>query len=493
MLGNPLQPILILAVGRELSALNLLRSIACAKCWRMESVESGWRALERIQFGCPPDLLVLDLPPGDTESLQTLGWLRKLRPNLSIISIACSADSEQSRAATQLGARECVTRPLEFEALETAISRNVTPQETVERSEMIRESIEWLAEDVFFVTASAVMRKHRCHAELLAQIDMPVLIAGESGSGREITARLIHKFSKRSQGKFVVIDCAAVPGDVLEGELFGFEPGTANVSGPPRPGKLELCHDGTIFLESIAEMPLALQAKLLQVVQKKQFSRVGSDQAIEVDVRILAASDTGANRVVAQKKLREDLYYRLSAFTVHVPSLRQRNEEIPILLNCYMSQMAEQYGLPPRNFSLAVVRACQNYSWPGNLRELENFVRRYLVIGDEQVALEEIVPEQTNSGTTHFAEVLTSHVPVDGSIPGSPSLKSLVEAVKGEAERNAIVAALDQTHWNRKAAARLLKVSYRTLLYKIEQYRMSPSSNLSITGAERRWKGNGHT
>src|SRR5579863_7621932 len=227
-------------------------------------------------------------------------------------------------------------------------------------------------------------------------------------------------------------------------------------------------------------MPLNLQSRLLQILQDKAFVQTGTNQVFPVDVQILAATSANIDRALAEKKLREDLYYRLSAFTVHVPPLRQRPDEIALLLRHLMHKLARHYGLPPREFSPSALDACQDYAWPGNLNELETFVKRYLVAGDRELTFHE--PDSTpvnGNGKKHVPQTLKFAASPrangeDGeSQSGSKSLKSLVQSVKCEAEKSAIGAALERTGWNRKAAARLLEVSYRTLLYKIEQYHMT--------------------
>jgi DNA-binding NtrC family response regulator len=217
--------------------------------------------------------------------------------------------------------------------------------------------------------------------------------------------------------------------------------------------------------------------QLLHVMQEKQLVKPGSGHGIDVDVRILAASDINIERALAGKKLREDLYYRLSAFTVHVPPLRQRKDELPFLLRHFMHKFARYYALPARQFSAAVLDACQRYSWPGNVRELESFVKRYLMIGDEASSLggpdsAESTDNLPFSPIPYIGVSRELNDEFDQAASGNKSLKSLVQDVKSEAEQNAIAAALEKTGWNRKAAARLLKVSYRTMLYKIEQYHM---------------------
>jgi len=225
---------------------------------------------------------------------------------------------------------------------------------------------------------------------------------------------------------------------------------------------------------------MSLQAKLLHILRGGQFEQTGSAGPAELDVRILAATQVNIEQAIAERKLREDFYYRLSAFTVHVPALRQRKEEIPLLLGHFMNQLARRYSLAPRTFSAAALAACLCHSWPGNLRELEKFVKRYLVMGDSEpglAALEHGDRDFRNSYLPASTQESGWKTEAAETQPGLSGLRSLVQSVKGEAERNAIATALEQARWNRKAAARLLKVSYRTLLYKIEQYHMSPPTS----------------
>ena len=310
--------------------------------------------------------------------MHTLRWLRRVRPDLPVLVLATSDDPNQKLEAIRLGAQDYLVRPLQPQQLETAIRRSLFYYTESSESEIVADEIEQIGDDMFFVAASPTMRKLRAQAELLAQVSAPVLILGENGSGKELAARLIHKLSVRSGFRFLKINCATLPGDVLESELFG----VANGNGRTKPGKLELCQRGTLFLDEITEMPMSLQAKLLHVLQDGYFVRV---RAATAGSRWMCASwrprRSTSNRPLPTRKLREDLYYRLSAFTVHVPALRQRKEEIPLLLGHFMNQLARRYSLPARIFSAAALDACQRHSWPGNLRELEKFVKRYLVDG----------------------------------------------------------------------------------------------------------------
>jgi DNA-binding NtrC family response regulator len=320
------------------------------------------------------------------------------------------------------------------------------------------------------------MQQLRAQAELLAQSDVPVLILGEPGSGKSTVARLIHQMSVYSGFNFLRVNCAEMPGDLLEIELFGRKNGHFGSSkGASRTGlgKLEVGQKGTLLLDEITQMPLGLQSRLLKVLQDKRFVRTGDPKAVDVDVRILAASSDNLDRALAEKRMDRDLYYRLSAFTVHVPPLRQRKEEIKFLLRYTMQKIAKYYGMPAREFTQSALDACQIHSWPGNLRELETFVKRYLVAGDEKfssVGFE--VPSRINQKRSETGTGEITSIPT--------TLKSMIQSVRWETERNAITAALQKTGWNRKAAARLLGVSYRSILYKIEQYQMSaPESYIS--------------
>jgi len=471
----------LLVISRESTVLGPLWSIGEANAWQIESASNWWGAMERVQSGVTPDLLVLDLPRGDADGLHILRWIRRLRPELPIVLIGDHDDHARKQEAMRLGARDYVARPFQPEQLECAIKEHLFASSEGVSTDITSDDVEQIGSCTFFVGASPVMRKLRAQAELLAEINVPVLIMGESGSGKETAARLIHQLSVRSGFGFAKVNCAALPSDLLQIELFGSERNGNGVSGA-KPGKLELCDKGTILLDEITEMSITLQAKLLQVLQTRQFIRPGGATPVDVDVRILAASTTSIEPAISENKLSEDLYYHLSTYTVQVPPLRQRRDEVPSLLRHFMHRLARHYGLTARTFSPAVLEACQSYSWPGNLRELENFVKRYLMAGGQDPALgkgilgPQEMDERPAMMSSRAVQTLASRTNGDHTaVAGSDSLKSLVQSVKLEAEKNAIAAALEKTGWNRKAAARLLKVSYRTLLYKIEQYQMRSS------------------
>jgi DNA-binding NtrC family response regulator len=323
------------------------------------------------------------------------------------------------------------------------------------------------------------MRRVRAQVESLAQVNVPVLILGESGSGKHTTARMIHRLSIRSGFRFCQVNCGSLPANLLEQELFGGPATGLNSLEPLKPGRLEVCQQGTVLLDQVSEMAASLQAGMVQVLREKRFVRNGQVQ--DADVRILASIDCGSDLSLPERMMHEDLFYLLSAFTIYVPPLRQRKMEIPILLGHFMNRLSRHYGIAPRNFSPRVLAGCEAYSWPGNLRELEDFVKRYLMLGDDSLSPGEM-GEESGTATRGLGGVKSGQAGGAGdSTSGTASLKSLVKSVKDEAERNAIAGALDKTHWNRKAAARLLRISYRALLYKIQEYHMSPPGGTVVT------------
>jgi len=278
------------------------------------------------------------------------------------------------------------------------------------------------------------------------------------------------------------VKCAVLTSDLLENELFGYEHTSANGRPESTPGKFEQCAEGTILLDEFDAMPDAVQRRLLKLLETGEFVRCGGESPIRADVRVIAATGSDLELAAAEKRVQEELFYRLSVFELRVPPLRERHEEIPMLLGHLMNRLTRRYGVPAPRFSSALLDACQQYSWPGNVRELENFAKRFLAHGDEAAALQVLHSCPASAPANHGVNGTRNgngHAKINGHpsnthIAEEKSLKLLVRNAKGEAERGAIASALEQTHWNRKAAARLLNVSYRALLYKIQEYGLVP-------------------
>ncbi len=447
----------ILLVDDEPGMLRYIKTLLEVDDYKVETASTGEEAVERVQKGLQPDLVLLDVLMPGIDGLRTLEQLRQLQPGVKVVMLSCVSDTRKVVQAMKLGAQDYITKPFQKAELDAVIDLSLGQGKTAYGGE-----VEELSDDVFFIAASPEMRKIRSQAALVANVDIPVLLLGESGTGKEVLARLIHKLSPRAHRTFLKVNCAAVPADLLESELFGYEPGAFTGATHSKPGKFELCNKGTILLDEIGEMPPLLQAKLLHVLQDQQFSRLGSRSIVKVDVRILAATNINIPEALATKRLREDLYYRLNAFTLHLPPLRERKEEIPILLKHSMTRMSDQYARPPLPLSPALLQACQEHSWPGNLRELNNFLKRYLILGDESLAMAELLPKNDGTGGNRGDSTARS--------ADAGGLKSVARSAKDEAEAQAITRALEQTNWNRKQAAALLQISYKALLYKIRQY-----------------------
>jgi transcriptional regulator with PAS, ATPase and Fis domain len=345
-----------------------------------------------------------------------------------------------------------------------------------EEDQVVREQV---GDGLYFLAASPVMKKIRRQVHQIASVNVPVLISGESGSGKEVMARMIHQNCKSRSGPFVKVNCAALPAELLESELFGYEQGAFTGAVRPKPGKFELANHGTIFLDEIAEMSTHLQSKLLHILQDGQFSRLGSRHMTQVDVRVVAATNVDVQEAIRQGRFREDLFYRLNVVPCHLPPLRERPEEIPMLFGLFLERYRREFGKSTAEPSTYMMDAAMRYPWPGNVRELENFVKRYVILGDEDESLRELLdgsaasrePEEHSNGNGH------ANGNGNGNGHRSQNLKSLVRGLKEEAEAKAIAEALRQTNWRRKDAARILGISYKALLYKMRQFGFTPASS----------------
>jgi two-component system response regulator AtoC len=462
----------ILLVDDEPSVLRYTKTLLEIDNYHVETAASGEEALRRMNHGPAPSLIVLDLVMPGMDGLQTLESCKRIRPEQKIVMVSCVNDTNKVVQAIKLGASDYVTKPFLPPQFQGVIRRalDVRSQTDTQATQYIvkgAEVVDNLDDDLFFLAASPAMKQIRAQVALIAKVDVPVLLLGESGVGKEIVARLIHKMSIRAHRPMLKVNCAALPADLLESELFGYEAGAFTGANKSKPGKFEIAHKGTILLDEIGEMSAALQAKLLHVLQDGQFSRLGGRANITADARVLAATNIDVQKAIAERRLREDLYYRLNAFTMTVPPLRERREEIPLLLMHFMSSLAQKFGKNTLPISDKLVQECLRYPWPGNLRELGNFVKRYLVLGDESLAVEELqIKSKEGSGDSDGFSALPS---------GHGGLKALVRGLKDDAEAKEIQRALEDTNWNRKLAASQLHISYKALLYKVKQHGLSPA------------------
>jgi two-component system, NtrC family, response regulator AtoC len=344
----------------------------------------------------------------------------------------------------------------------------------------LREQVRRQSDFTMLFGTSPKMMEVKMTIEQVADTTATVLIRGESGTGKEVVARMVYSESSRSEKPFVKVNCAAIPHELLESELFGYEPGAFTGATRQKLGKFEQANNGTIFLDEISEMHPALQAKLLHVLQDHEFSRLGGKRDIQVDVRVLAATNKPLEKAVEEGVFREDLFYRLNVVTIHIPPLRERREEIPVFLEYFLDKYSEHYGKSPAKFSEYAITRMMEYPWPGNIRELENLVKRYVIVGNEAQIIRELSthkPIVTSFGGQATVSATTApavnsgpaiHANGNGTELEMPSLLEIGRRAAMQAEREAIERVLAQTRWNRRQAAKILRISYKALLNKLK-------------------------
>ena len=323
-------------------------------------------------------------------------------------------------------------------------------------------ALELPPEEVIFGRSSTMSTIQR-DVEKAANANIPVLLQGESGTGKEILARFIHRQSQWANGAFVKVSCPAIPGTLLESELFGYERGAFTGAYGTKPGRVELAHRGTLFLDEIAEFDPGLQAKLLQLLQDGEFCRIGAKEAKRVDLRLLSATNRQLQREIESGAFRMDLFYRINGITLELPPLRERKADIPALANYFLEIYCKECGRPPLPFSNRFLQIMKSYRWPGNIRELENLVRRYVVLGSEDTIISNLLAGEQ--------DCLNEEIPSDGVIP----LKRVVRSAVKQLERRIILRVLAAHGWNRTTTARALCISYPSLLGKMKEAGLPPT------------------
>jgi two-component system response regulator AtoC len=447
----------ILIVDDDPMMLRYVRNLLESENYTVRSVPNGSEALREMQIAPLPELVLLDMIMPELDGLETLSRILGMVPSAKVVMLSGQHNPAEIVQAMKLGAADYLAKPVDEQRLLDAVRLYAPLAAQKPDPELIYEE---LSTESFFLAGSAAMKKVHEQVLRIAKVEVPVLITGESGTGKEIIAHLLHKHSPRAKKRFLKINCAAIPEDLLESELFGYEAGAFTGATTSKPGYFEQCDHGTILLDEIGEMPPRLQAKLLQVLQEQRFFRLGGRSPVTVDVRILAATNVDVKTAVEQGRLRLDLYYRLNAFNICLPPLRERREEITPLFRHFMKHMAYSYHHPVRPLTDSMFQSLMQHSWPGNLRELQNAVKRYLVLG------EETIPTSPTMASVHGKAPEASRRRNDSA----NDLKQIVRELKGEAEAEAIRNALEATQWRRKEAAELLGICYKALIYKSKQY-----------------------
>lgn len=418
-------------------------------------LDSGTEALCRLACVQPPSAMLLEIRLPDVDGLEVLAELAKNRHRVPTIVLSEVEQVTTVVKAIRLGALDYLVKPLDESELELAIHRAIEDEEQAGG----RNS---LAPAAAFATFNPRMLQVQSICDQVAPADVPVLVMGESGVGKEVLARYIHAKSGRPE-PFTKVNCAALPAELLESELFGHERGAFTGAQRDKPGKFELAGRGTIMLDEIAEMSPLLQAKLLHVLQDGEYVRLGATRTLQSEARVIAATNKNLHSLVAKGEFREDLYFRLNVITVELPPLRERSEDIPALCQLFVDKYSAKYKSTITELPAELVTAFCRYSWPGNVRQLENAVKRFLILPGVDLALAEL--ERTNP----------SMDPPPRPAPtqnGNVSLRKLSASAAEQAEKELILRTLNEVNWNRKRAAKRLNICYKSLLNKLHRWQL---------------------
>ena len=450
----------ILVVDDEENLLHFLSKLLKGEGYRVKTAETGAKALERVQRS-DFDLAILDIKLPDMDGVAVLRAFREVVPEANVVMITAYGSIESAVEAMKAGAYDYIVKPFRAEEILKVVHK------ALEQGRLWREVLRLRREVERKYSFENIVGKSQAMQEVFRQIEKvsasksTVLIAGESGTGKELVAKAIHYRSDRRNRPFVVIDCGAIPENLQESELFGHIKGSFTGAVSTKRGLFEEANGGTLFLDEVGDLSAPSQAKLLRVLQEGTIRRLGETKTIQVDVRVIAATNKDLAGLLREGRFREDLYYRLNVVPIVLPLLRERREDIPLLVECFIHRYAAAAQKNVRRISPCAMELLFSYRWPGNVRELEHAIERAVLFCDKETLEEELLPQ----------EVRNQREQICLQVPEAPlGLKEAVEKMSQELERGLIERALDGMGGNRSAAARLLGISRRALLYKMKAY-----------------------
>jgi two-component system response regulator AtoC len=478
-----------MVVDDDAAMRQFLRSFLAERGYHATTMGNAEDAIAHYNADRPSAVLLDVNMPGHMDGLEALAAFKKIDRDVPIIMLSGQNRTPTVVQAMKLGASDFVGKPFDEGDLETSLANALKQRQMTREVASMREQI--LSQGPYpMLAVSEQMNQIRDLIDRVADTDVTVLIRGESGTGKELVARALSASSLRRDKPFVKVNCAALPAELLESELFGFERGAFTGATHQKPGKFEFANHGTLFLDEIGDMSPALQAKLLRVLQEGEFSRLGGTHDVRVDVRIVAATNRDLERAVADGEFREDLFFRLNVVSIQMPPLRERRDEIPMLTEHFLKKYSVQYNKPHAHLSEETMGLLVEHDWPGNVRELENLVKRIVVLGDNSSIRRDLsrslamLSDRQAHAPLSLARVLTLPVPPAATAAppsavdddGSCSLKEISRTAARKAERELIQRMLQQTRWNRKETAEILGISYKALLYKIKENGLDKAS-----------------
>ncbi|MGA8224681.1 MAG: sigma-54 dependent transcriptional regulator [Candidatus Acidiferrales bacterium] len=462
----------ILVVDDELEIREGLEALLTSESFDVTLAETGEAGLQRLEDR-PFDLMLLDVSLPDRNGLDLLREIRRRDPQLSIILITAFGSIDMARAAFKGGAQDYITKPWSNDELIAQVSLAIEGRRLRDENVQLKRA---LKQRYNFPSIVGKSDKMLAVFDLVTQVApsrSTILISGESGTGKELIAKAIHSASTRADKAFIPINTGSIPADLLESQLFGHVKGAFTSAIASKKGLFEVADQGTIFFDEISTISPETQAKLLRVIQEREFMRLGATDTIKVDVRILAASNEDLMKLVRDGRFREDLYHRLNVISVQLPPLRDRKEDIPLLVERFLAQFCQENGKPPRAFTHSAMKLLMDYDWPGNVRELENVVERSVVLSTQESMDVDLLPESVRSREivrgvrlqlAEFLPPLPGETGGRSSVP-APSLFEILE----EVERRIIIDMLERTNWNQTEAAERFQIPLSTLNQKIKR------------------------